>query len=78
MEIGLIKWTSNIFEFSTSHSAANHLNHNPNQMWPPGYAPVPAGYPDQGAGYPQYPPQGGYGQPGKSVGHCSRDHIKGV
>jgi len=31
---------------------------------PPGYAPVPGGYPDQGAGYPQYPPQGGYGQPG--------------
>lgn len=30
---------------------------------PPGYAPVPAGYPDQGPGYPQYP-QEGYGQQG--------------
>jgi len=29
---------------------------------PPGYAPVPTGYPDQGPGYPQYPPMGG--QPG--------------
>ena len=28
---------------------------------------MPGGYPDQGAGYPQYPPQGGYGQPGKLV-----------